>query len=92
VQVKFFAALREIVGGKTFDVPLREGAMVKDLAEELARRWPELREFLFTDAGALSRRVSIYVDGRDTRWLPDGEATLLSEDRDVALVPPAAGG
>jgi len=40
---------------------------VRDLAEELARRWPALREHLFTDEGALSRRAALYVDGRNAR-------------------------
>jgi len=92
VQVSFFASLREIVGGRAFDVALPEGATVADLARELARRWPGLGEHLFTDGGALSRRVSIYVDGRDVRWLPDAEATVLTEDHSIAVIPPAAGG
>ena len=92
MQVSFFAAVRQIVGGRDFDVSLPVGATVRDLAEELARRWPALREHLFTDAGALSRRVAIYVDGRNVRWLPDAEATQLSENQCVALIPPAAGG
>jgi molybdopterin synthase sulfur carrier subunit len=92
VQVSFFASLREIVGGRAFDVSLPEGATVADLAGELARRWPGLREYLLTDEGALSRRVSIYVDGRDVRWLPDAEATVLSDDGCIAVIPPAAGG
>jgi molybdopterin converting factor small subunit len=36
--------------------------------------------------------VGIYVDGRNVRWLPDGEATPLSADCEVALIPPVAGG
>jgi molybdopterin synthase sulfur carrier subunit len=92
MQVSFFAALRQIVGDRDFDVSLPAGATVRDLTEELAQRWPELREQLFTDAGTLSRRVAIYVDGRNVRWLPDAEATRLSENQCVALIPPAAGG
>ena len=92
MQVSFFAAMQQIVGGRDFDVCLPVGATVCDLAEELARRWPGLREHLFTDDGALSRRVAIYVDGRDVRWLPDAEATALSEGDCVSLIPPAAGG
>jgi MoaD family protein len=92
MQVSFFAAMRQIVGGRDFDVSLPVGATVRDLVEELARRWPALREHLFTDEGALSRRAALYVDGRNVRWLPDGEATRLSEDQCVALIPPAAGG
>ena len=91
VRVSFFASLRQIVGGRDFDVALPAGATVRDLTEELARRWPGLREHLFTDEGALSRRVTIYVDGRDVRWLPDAEATALSEGDCVALIPPVAG-
>jgi MoaD family protein len=92
MRVSFFAAMRQIVGGRDFEVSLPAGATVRDLAEELVRRWPELREHLFTDEGTLSRRVAIYVDGRNVRWLPEAEATRLSEDRCVALIPPAAGG
>ena len=92
MRVSFYATLRPIVGGKDFDVSLPAGATVRDLAEELARRWPELREHLFTDGGGLSRRVAIYVDGRNVRWLPDADATALSDEQSVALVPPAAGG
>ena len=92
MRVSFFASLREIVEGRDIDVSLPEGATVRDLAEELARRWPELREHLFTDEGALSRRAAIYVDGRSVRWLPEAEATRLSENQCVAVIPPAAGG
>ena len=92
MRVSFFASLREIVGGRDIDVSLPEGATVRDLAEELVRRWPELREHLLTDEGALSRRAAIYVDGRNVRWLPDAEATRLSENQSVAVIPPAAGG
>jgi molybdopterin synthase sulfur carrier subunit len=92
MQVSFFASLRQIVGGREFDVSLPADATVRDLADELLRRWPELREHLFTDEGALSRRAAIYVDGRNVRWLPDAEATRLSENQRVALIPPAAGG
>jgi len=92
VQVSFFATLRQIVGGRDFEIPLPAGATVRDLAEELTRRWPELREHLFTDEGAPSRRVAIYVGGRNVRWLPDAEATALAEGDCVSLIPPAAGG
>jgi molybdopterin synthase sulfur carrier subunit len=92
MRVSFFATLREIVGERDIDVSLPEGATVRELAEELVRRWPELRAHLFTEEGALSRRAAICLDGRNVRWLPDGDATRLSENQCVALIPPAAGG
>jgi len=92
MRVRFYANLRQIVGGRDADVALPAGATVRDLAEELARRWPGLREYLFTDEGTRSRRVTIYVDGRDVRWLPDADATVLSEGDRIVLIPPVAGG
>ena len=92
MRVSFFATLREIVGGRDIDVSLPEGATVRDLAEELVRRWPALREHLFTHEGELSRRAAIFVDGRNVRWLPDGEATRVSARECIAVIPPAAGG
>ncbi|MBW2543771.1 MAG: MoaD family protein [Deltaproteobacteria bacterium] len=90
--MSFFASLREIVGARDFELSLPADATVRDLAEELVRRWPELREQLFTDEGALSRRAAIYLDGRNVRWLPDADATRLSSVERVAVIPPAAGG
>ena len=92
MEVRFYATLRALVGAKHVEVALPAGATVLDLAEELARRWPPLREHLFDDEGAISRRVSFFLDGRNLRWLPEGAATVLLDGVSVDVFPPVAGG
>ena len=92
MRVSFYATLRPLVGGRSVELPLAGGATVRELAHELVRRWPALGEHLLTDEGALSRRVNLFVEGRNVRWLPEGDATILSSTASVDVFPPVAGG
>jgi molybdopterin synthase sulfur carrier subunit len=64
---------------------------VADLVEVLAARWPELREHLMDEDGRLSRRVNIFVGGRNVRWL-QGLETPLESGQTIDIFPPVAGG
>lgn len=92
VHVSLFATLREIVGQKTVDLQVGPGSTVQALAEELVLRWPELGEHLFDAEGRLGRRVNVFIDGRNLRWLPDREQTRLTSTECIDLFPPVAGG
>ena len=91
MKVSFYATLEPIVGERHVEVPLPEGASVRGLVEVLAQRWPGLVEHLFDEDGALSRRVNIFVDGRNVRWL-EGLETPLEPEQSVDIFPPVAGG
>jgi len=91
VKLTFYATLRPIVGARTLDIELRCDATVQALIETLAERWPALREHLLTEEGGLSRRVNIFVAGRNVRWL-DGAATRLDGQEEIDFFPPVAGG
>ena len=91
MNVGFYATLRPIVGGRTVDVPIPDGARVGDLVDHLAKRWPALSEHLFEPDGSLSRRVNIFVEGRNIRWLDGLETAVLSHQK-VDIFPPVAGG
>lgn len=91
MQVSFYATLRAIVGGRVQEVNLPEGSDVRNLVDEIARRWPELQEHLFDETGSLSRRVNIFVEGRNVRWLAGLDTKLLGNPQ-IALFPPVAGG
>jgi molybdopterin synthase sulfur carrier subunit len=91
VTVNFYATLRRIVGQRSVELPIPDGAPVGELVGELARRWPALAEHLFDESGGLSRRVNLFVGGRNVRWL-HGLATPLRDDQVVDVFPPVAGG
>ena len=92
MRVSFYATLRPVVGQKTVDIPLPEGATVGELLEAVLTRWPALRELLLDDRGHLSRHVHIFVDGRSHAHLPDALATPLTGTEKLDIFPAVAGG
>jgi len=92
MRVSFYARLRPIVGQKSVDIALPDGATVEQLLDEIVRRWPALREYLLDDKGALARNVQLCVNGRGVRYLPDGLSTVLQPSHEVDLFPAVAGG
>ncbi len=92
MRVNFHATLRAAVGQKTVDLSLPDGVCVKELADEIARRWPILADRIFDAEGRISRQVHIMIGGRNIRWLPEGSATTLSADDVIDVFPPTAGG
>jgi molybdopterin synthase sulfur carrier subunit len=90
--VKLFATLRDMAGGKKqISVPFEAGQPVRELVHAIAQTYPEIGEKLLGAEGDLSKVVHIYVRGRNVEWL-DGLDTIVGEQDEVILVPPAAGG
>ncbi|MDJ0847115.1 MAG: MoaD/ThiS family protein [Myxococcota bacterium] len=91
MRIRVHATLRPIVGGRDVDVPLEPGATVRDLVLRMVECWPDLEDLLLRD-GDLSRHVHVFVDGRSSRFLPDGADTVLKEGQEVDVAPAVAGG
>lgn len=92
VRVRFYAAYREVVGGKSAEVDVPEKATVGDLLEAVIDRWPELRDELLNPDGSFSKRANLFVDGRALRFLPGGLGTPLEEGQEVDCFQAVAGG
>lgn len=91
MKVNFYATLREIVGGKTVELPTDGNITVRRLLEMLFERYPRLRRELVNEQGELYPHVHIFVNGRDAPYLDDGLDALLSA-QDVINIFPAVGG
>ncbi len=92
VRVNFFATLRPVVGQKTVEIDLPEGATVTDLAEALVARYPGLRPHLFNEDGTLHHSVHILLDGRDYHYMPQKERTPVHQAQRIDIFPPVGGG
>ena len=91
MDVRFYAMLREAVGGKMVTLDLPAGATAKTLLDTASRRFPPLAPLIWDSNGNLGEYIKVFVDGREIRNL-DGIDTAVPPDADVAIFPPSAGG
>ena len=89
VSVKIPTPLRRVTGGVA-QVD-GNGATVRELIEDLERRFPGMRERLCDETGALRRFVNVFVGDEDIRFL-EGIETPLEEGAQVSIIPAVAGG
>jgi molybdopterin synthase sulfur carrier subunit len=92
MQVNFYATLRQIVGGKTVELPLPAGSTAQDLIDALIARFPALRDQLLDEHGQLYQHVHLFVNGRDAEYLDGGLRAVLSPTDTVNIFPPVGGG
>lgn len=92
MKVNFYANFRQLAGGKTLSVELSEGESVSALIKAILVRVPTLRQALIGENGQLLPHVHIFINGRDTQYLPDGMNTPLSSQDKIDIFPPVAGG
>lgn len=81
--------LRTHVGGSK-SVEVSPGPL-RDLLQDLAQRFPGLRDQFFSGNGDLHRFVNVYVNDEDVRYLKKLD-TEVSEGDVVAILPAVAGG
>jgi len=77
--VKLFAVARQLAGAEEVEVEVPPGATVAQLRDALGTQQPALRETLNVVVFAVN---SAYAD----------ERTPLSEDDEIACIPPVSGG
>lgn len=92
MRINFYATLRQIVGGKSVEIPLNDGTTVRALVEELIHRYPGLRPVLMDEKNDLHRQVHLFVNGRDAFYLPEALETSLTSSDTVDIFPPVGGG
>jgi molybdopterin synthase sulfur carrier subunit len=89
VSVKIPTPLRKVTSGES-NVSA-DGANVRELIEDLERRFPGMRDRLCDEDGSLRRFVNVFVGDEDIRFL-EGLETALESGAEVSIVPAVAGG
>lgn len=68
-----------------------EGSNLRELIEDLEKRYPGIKERLCDEEGNLRRFINFFVNDEDIRFL-EGEKTPLKDGDIVSIVPAIAGG
>jgi molybdopterin synthase sulfur carrier subunit len=92
MQIHFFATLRQIVGGKTIELPAVGSLTVRQVLATVITRYPPLRAELLDEVGNLYGNVHVLINGRDVAYLELGLDTAVSADDTVNIFPAVAGG
>ncbi len=91
MEVRFYATLRKIVGGKTVVFDLPADTNVRTLLDSATGRFPELGPLIWKSEGVLGEYLKVFVDGREIRHLAMLE-TPLPASASIDIFPPVAGG
>lgn len=92
MRINFYATLRQIVGGKTLDLNIPEGATLRQLLDEIIQLHPLLRRELFDETGKLYGHVHVLVNGRDVPYLENILDTILKPEDTINIFPAVGGG
>jgi molybdopterin synthase sulfur carrier subunit len=85
--VKLFGGLRNHVDNHELDIP---GGTVQAILDHLCQGRDDLKDALF-DGPSLAAHIRVMVNGRDIE-LDHGLMTTVSQDDQIAIFPPIAGG
>jgi MoaD family protein len=92
MRVRFYATLRDLVGGASIEVDLEPGSTVQQLIELLVAQSPPLREVLLDEDGQLHRYLKMFINGREVIYLEGQFQHLLKPTDRVDIFPPVGGG
>jgi molybdopterin synthase sulfur carrier subunit len=92
MQVNFYATLRPIVGQKTIEVDIHDGATISQLIDAIITAYPALRPELLDEKGELHGHIHFFVNGRDVPYLEHQMDTVLHPDDVISVFPPVGGG
>ena len=92
MKVNFFATFRPIVGGKSVEVDVAQGATLQQVLNTLVARFPPIGPELFDQEGHLHGHVHVFVNGRDWVYLADQLQTPIKVEDVINIFPPVGGG
>jgi len=91
MEIKVYATLRAIVGGKSVHLEHDGNITVREMIDRLFNRYPALKGELLTRNGDMHSAFHILINGRDARFL-NGPETVITPQDEVRIFPPVGGG
>jgi molybdopterin synthase sulfur carrier subunit len=92
MRVNFYATLRAVAGGKAIDANIGAPITVRTVLESVTRDKPNLAAEIWKTPGELNDLIHVFVNGRETRYLPQGLDTPLDPHDTLDVFPPVGGG
>ncbi len=92
VKVRGVSVFEQILGSREREIYLQEGESLPDLVKILDyESQGALKEALYDEKGRIKKGVRIFLNGRDSRFIPQEDLSLQNGDL-VLFLPLLAGG
>ena len=92
MKVKFYATLRDIVGGASVEVHLEPGSSAQQLIELVVAQHPALETALLDESRCLHEYLKMFINGREVVYLEGQFQHVLQPTDTVDIFPPVGGG
>ena len=92
MRVNFYATLRAPAGGKTIHVDLPGPTPARAVLEAVTSQKPELAAEIWQAPGALMDHIHVFINGRQSIFLPQGLETAVTADDTLDVFSPVGGG
>jgi sulfur-carrier protein len=92
LNINFYADLRPLAGGKMVVVDITAPMSARQALEAVTRARPALAEKVWQSSGELFDHIHVFINGRQSVFLPQGLETLLDADAELDVFPPVGGG
>jgi len=92
VTVKFFTALREILGKREEVLEFSKGTTIKELLKHLSESYGQaFEEYIYNERGRAKSHLQFLINGKSITTLKGFETKLKDGDK-IAIIPPVGGG
>ena len=91
MQVRLDVTLRQIVGEKIMEIPIKTEKTIGGVLHSAGRQYPNLDESIWYSDGSLAEHGAVIHIGRDIRHL-DGVKTPITNEDTLDVFPPVGGG
>ena len=92
MQINFYADLRPLAGGKTVEVNAHAPMTAREALESVTRLRPALAEKIWHAPGQLFDHIHVFINGRQSVFLPQGLETPVRLEDTLDVFPPVGGG
>jgi molybdopterin synthase sulfur carrier subunit len=92
MRINFYADLRPAAGAKTLDVAVHASMTARQALESVPEARPELAKKIWQSTGSLFEHIHVFVNGRQSVFLPLGLDTLVAAEDALDVFPPVGGG
>jgi molybdopterin synthase sulfur carrier subunit len=91
MEIKVYATLREVVGGKSIHIDSTPKMTVRQMLDQIIAIHPALHSEIFDPEHQLRPSIHILVNGRNTRFLAGLDTRIQTGDQ-ISIFPPVGGG